>query len=1106
MSRINIFNATAEDFQIEIFETAPADGSTGDYEEGRIVKYLTHFYIWHNTSGAWKKFGNSTDVTALETLLASQEADRSTEHAAFIAADSSIESSLTSAIATRSLAVDSAQASAELAEGSLESSLTAATAARQADISTELARAVAAEGSLESSLNSAIASRQSDVTAELARAVSEEGSLESSLTAAIASRQSDVTAEAARADSVEVALAGELTTAIAAASTEESALTVSVASANTRALTEEAALLSSITSANVRAVAAEAVLSSGIDVEEARISAIIDVTSGDPANFSATVALISTEDAAYDASAAVSIETVDTSKSNAISSRVSEFASVQTGLDSEASTEASKEVTMNSLMTAQSAREVSGETSLNTLLTTQEASASTEESALLSSITSANVRAVAAEAVLSSNVDSQEALNSTEESALTVSLASASARASVVESNQTVSVAAEATRADGVEVSLTALLAVEAARADGVEVALTASIANELSTMNSTVASMQVVRSTDDATLQASIDSEQSSMLSGNVALSAAASSLELVGSTERSTLAANIVAEAQSREADDDDIAADILTARSSLNVRDAAIASSIASVETRTDEVLLNAGATADFSSVVALITSLDGDFDDALDSLIVVKQDEVLSLTASSSTELSTISAGIVTEASVMNAAVATSLASISTDIATHATAIDTKEQHEGEGRHMRVTFSGETSFTVAASDLPTNFEPGNGMVQVFQDMGSNKFRHLVAPASYNPTTGAMSFELGSTAKSGFVVFYSFAGDEGDDVTEVSSLQQFQIAVSNSSYTSDKPDEISESLGSATFKSTLYIADLDNAVLDSSGYSPQWTINKPTTMVSDWSAGTHVPFMNFGTHTSSGTTGAYIRWYSQQSTDGGSTWSSTDSNDVALTLYETSFGGQDYESFPGSTSPAQTAGLNDVFKVWAEGYNTSGVKIFEAGSESSPYYTTAHDYDFTQQGGSFYGDLGGGNYGSAYWDSTNENTQIKAEIGDTKSVSLANPSQLSAGDQFTDYLVSMNSNYSSSSYGWNSGATDWVISGTDAAEFDIKPYDSGDQSSLDNSSSCQIKFKENGGSYDRVVPSNGTYSITLTASSEDSSGNAQSDTVWNITIVVS
>ena len=1048
MSRINILNASVEDFQIEIFETAPADGSTGDYEEGRIVKYLTHFYIWHNTSGAWKKFGNSTDVTSLETRLASQEADRSTEHAAFVAADSSIESSLTSAIATRSLAVDSAQASAEAAEGSLESSLTAAIASRQSDVSTELARA----------------------------------------------------------GSVEVALAGELTTAIAAASTEESALTVSVASANTRALTEEAALLSSITSANARALAAEAVLSSGIDVEEARISAIIDVTSGDPANFSATVALISTEDAAYDASAASSIETVDTSKSNAISSRVSEFASVQTGLDSEASTEASKEVTMNSLMTAQSSREVSGETSLNTLLATQEASASTEEAALLSSITSANVRAVAAEAVLSSNVDSQEASASTEEASLLASLTSASARASVVESNQTVSVSDEATRAGIAEVSLTALLSVEAARADGVEVALTASISNELSTMNSTVASMQAVRSTADATLQASIDSEQSSMLSGNVALSAAASSLELVGSTERSTLAANIVAEAQSREDEDDDIAADILTARSSLNVRDAAIAASIASVETRADEVLLNAGATADFSSVVSLITSLDGDFDDALDSLMVVKQDEVLSLTASSSTELATISAGIVTEASVMNAAVSTSLASIGSDIATHATAIDTKEQHEGEGRHMRVTFSGETSFTVAASDLPTNFEPGNGMVQVFQDMGSNKFRHLVAPASYDASTGAMSFDLGSTAKSGFVVFYSFAGDEGEDVTEVSSLQQFQLAVSNSSYTSDKPDEISESLGSATFKSTLYIADLDNAVLDSSGYSPQWTINKPTTMTYNSETSSYDPFINFGTHTSSGTTGAYIRWYSQQSTDGGSTWSSTDYNDVALTLYEYSIGGGDSETFPGTNSPAQTAGLNDVFKVWAEGYNTSGVKVFEVGSESSPYYTTAHDYDFTQQGGSYYGDLGGGNYGSAYWDSTNESTQIKAEIGDTKSVSLANPSQLSAGDNFTDYLVSMNANYSSSAYGWNSGATDWVLSGTDAAEFDIKPYDSGDQSSLDNSSSCQVKFKENGSSYNRVVPSNGTYSITLTASSEDSSGNAQSDTVWNITIVVS
>jgi hypothetical protein len=88
-------------------------------------------------------------------------------------------------------------------------------------------------------------------------------------------------------------------------------------------------------------------------------------------------------------------------------------------------------------------------------------------------------------------------------------------------------------------------------------------------------------------------------------------------------------------------------------------------------------------------------------------------------------------------------------------------------------MRVDFTNQTSFTVAAVDLPTNFEPGNGMVQVFQDMGSNKFRHLVAPSTYNASTGAMSFDLGSTAKSGFVVFYSFAGDEGTATEQATNV---------------------------------------------------------------------------------------------------------------------------------------------------------------------------------------------------------------------------------------------------------------------------------------------------------------------------------------------
>ena len=82
--------------------------------------------------------------------------------------------------------------------------------------------------------------------------------------------------------------------------------------------------------------------------------------------------------------------------------------------------------------------------------------------------------------------------------------------------------------------------------------------------------------------------------------------------------------------------------------------------------------------------------------------------------------------------------------------HAGNITDAEQHEGVGRHMRVDFTNQTSFTVAAVDLPTNFEPGNGMVQVFQDMGSNKFRNLIAPASYDASTGVITYTGPSAAQ--------------------------------------------------------------------------------------------------------------------------------------------------------------------------------------------------------------------------------------------------------------------------------------------------------------------------------------------------------------------
>ena len=75
MSRINILNATAEDFKLEVFASAPSNGSTGDHADGRIVKYGTHLYMWHDASGVWVQFGNASDISSLETRLSQQEAE-----------------------------------------------------------------------------------------------------------------------------------------------------------------------------------------------------------------------------------------------------------------------------------------------------------------------------------------------------------------------------------------------------------------------------------------------------------------------------------------------------------------------------------------------------------------------------------------------------------------------------------------------------------------------------------------------------------------------------------------------------------------------------------------------------------------------------------------------------------------------------------------------------------------------------------------------------------------------------------------------------------------------------------------------------------------------
>lgn len=123
----------------------------------------------------------------------------------------------------------------------------------------------------------------------------------------------------------------------------------------------------------------------------------------------------------------------------------------------------------------------------------------------------------------------------------------------------------------------------------------------------------------------------------------------------------------------------------------------------------------------------------------------------------------------------------------EISTLASSVDSLETRE-EARHLRIDFSNKTSFTVLQTDLPSGFTPGNGLVQVYQEVSSNTYRRLVSPMNFDPTTGEMTFDLGVSPKSGFAVFYSFAGDETD--MSSSSGQQAAPPPPNSS-SSSYPD---------------------------------------------------------------------------------------------------------------------------------------------------------------------------------------------------------------------------------------------------------------------------------------------------------------------------
>ena len=1049
MSRINILNVTAEDFALESLASAPTSGSAGDHEDGRIVKYGTSFYMWHDATGTWVRFASNAEYSSLETRLSQQEDGRATADSSLATADASLSTRIGVEEAARSTAVSS---EAEARASEITSAETLRTAA-DASVALRLSQEEDAATSAVSSLNVRAAAAEGAVSAanasEISRASTAEGSLETLISS---EESSELSAE----------------TSLDARMSAQSSNRVAVVDSNNTVLG---------TAASDRA-SADSSIELRLSQEELVVDAILNASTSDKDTFSEVVTFLNATDLTSDSSLSTEFSDLGSSLASAGVARADADSSLETRLSVEESVELSAEGSLDDRVSTEASAQASADALLSTRLSSEESARLAADNSIASDAGSAASDRASADTSLQARLVAEESNELSAEVSLDT-------RVSIEASTQ---VAADA--------SLTTRIAAEeVARASAV-VSLSDDVSTSVDTdENSSMASA-------DASLTLRVSIEESNMVVAD------ASATTRIAAEEAARMAADTSLETRlSNQEDAENTAVSSLSTlisseASTMVVEDSTLKSAIDSqvlvVSSDLDAVLDSADADKDtFVEIFTFLSGVDSTSDDALSTYVAnIDSSLAVELSTMNSADAS-LSTRIGDEETARASAVTSLGANHSALISSQNSSIVSLETKEA-ARHVRIDFTGKTSFTVAQSDLPSGYTAGNGMVQIFHEVSSGTFRHLVAPATFNPSTNAMTFDLGSTAKDGFAVFYSFAGDE-KSVSTPSNAVQFQFAESASSYDANAPAELSETFAGAANKTSIYIADLDNAsyvVTNDYGYDQYtWTINTPFSQEYDSATSTYTNhFLTWG---SPGDSGAYIRWYSQESTDGGSSWSSTQYTDTAVTIDGTTgyVDGVQSTSFPNTSPaiPAQGPAVGSAFKMWAEGYDVNGACIFKAGSETAPYYNLDSDHDFKFQSGSHYVSS------SLYWHSSGS-TGLASVFGQTRNLTLTMPSSLSAGDSYSDNIAGFNANYNASNYGWSSYDTNWALTGTDAAEFDIGPYTSGDQQSVTGSGDVSLKFKEGSSSYDRNVPSSGTYSVTLTATNSGGS-----DVVWNLSIVI-
>tara|TARA_A200000159_G_scaffold4400_1_gene4234 strand:+ start:1787 stop:5035 length:3249 start_codon:yes stop_codon:yes gene_type:complete len=747
-NRIQILNATADDFALEIISSAPANGSVGDHANGRLVKYGTHIYVWCDHQGIWAKFANVSDFTSLETRLSQQEDANDTDVLSLEAVDTSLE--------TRTSEEESAMLSA---------------------VASEEARASAQEDSIETRISSMISEREEDVSSEASFQESLVTSVSTGTSTIISARISAVDSLEARASAAETSLESRLSTEEDTRGAADLSIQVRLASEEANRASEDASVASDIASASSNRISADTSIETRLSNEEDRVDAILAASTADKDSFAEVVSFINEIDLSHDTQTSTEISTLASDIASMESSLGAVDTSLETRLSNEEDTRSSDDTSLETRLSEEEDAMIADAVSLTTRK-------SAEESTRLAADNSLGGRIGVNEAARANADTSIETRLSNEEDSMTAG-----------------------------DLSLETLLSGDSSDRGTSDSSIETGMSEEESVMLSAVASEETTRINADISLELLASTEEVARASADTSLETRVSDEEGAMASTDSSLELRLSAEESSEVVDNDSLELRLsneevarATGESSVETR---FSNEISTEKSRIDEILDSADADKDtFVELVSFITEFDVDADDVLASYQLVIDSRISAEESNVLVGDTSIESGLSSKIVERQSIIASLETKHSGEISTVASSIDSIETRE-ESRHLRIDFTSKTTFTVLQSDLPSGFTPGNGMVQVFQEVSGNKYRRLVAPMNFDPTTGEMTFNLGTTQKSGFAVFYSHTG--ANTLTQSFSTPGDNTGSSTSSFAAHKITDATLILGAGVGDTTSVVFDV-------------------------------------------------------------------------------------------------------------------------------------------------------------------------------------------------------------------------------------------------------------------------------------------------------